>query len=502
MQKRQVLINAIFSVIQILVIGIVIFVLYRFLLDTIGVKQLGIWSLVLATTSMAQIANFGLSGSVVKFVAKYLARDESKKVPEVIQTAVISLGIFVGLILLVSYPLIKKVLVSVVPDDFLPLALSILPYALLALWLMMIFSVFQAGLDGCQRIDSRSVVLMGSSILNLFLCFILVPSYGLMGVAYARVLQMSIILSVTWVLLKRYIRLPVIPCRWNKQLFKEIVRYGVKYQTISVTIMFYDPITKALLSKFGGLSMVGYYEMANRMVQQFRAIIVSANQVLFPAIADLKEKEPEKIHSVYQTSYQLLFYLALPMYSLIIVSLPLISRLWIGRYESIFVIFGILLTVGRFLNTLAGPAYFAYLGIGELRWNVVSHLTTAILNLLLGFLLGFYFGGNGVVIAWAISLALGSNIICLSYHIRYKIPLIELVPKSSRATSIICLIGILFTLIIYHKLIHNFNAMILNSSLILSFLVIIFIPLWLHPMRKRLIGWVTNELLNRKQGVG
>ena len=494
MQKRQVLINAIFSVIQIMVIGIVIFILYRFLLNTIGVKQLGIWSLILATTSVAQIANFGFSGSVVKFVAKYLARNENENVSAVIQTAVISLGSFVGLVLLISYPLIKKILSLVVPVESLPLAVSILPYALISLWLMMIFSVFQAGLDGYQRIDLRAMILMVSAALNLVLCFILAPTYGLMGVAYARVIQMSVTLLAGWVLLKRYIRLPVLPYMWNRALFGEIVKYGIKYQTISVTTLFYDPVTKALLSKFGSLSMVGYYEMANRMVQQFRGLIVSANQVLFPAIADLKEREPEKIRSIYRTSYQLLFYLALPLYSLIILSLPLISRFWIGHYEGVFVLFSIMLTVGWLLNTLNAPSYFAYLGIGELRWNVVSHIAIAILNLVSGFLLGLYFGGTGVVIAWVTSLTLGSSIIYLSYHINYKIPLAELLPRESRLILIICVLGTLLSLLTGQNESHTIAV----PSL---FILAVSIPFWLHPMRKRLMRWITKDLLRIGQGV-
>ncbi len=195
-------------------------------------------------------------------------------------------------------------------NDSLPLALDILPYALFSIWLMMIVSVFQSALDGFQRIDLRSIILTCSSILNLILCIILAPSYGLMGVAYARVAQMSVTLITSWIVLKRYIKLPILPCKWNKQLFREILSYGLKYQTISIATMFYDPVTKGLLSKFGSLSMVGYYEMASRMVQQFRALVVSANQVLFPAIADLKEIDPEKIASVYRTSYQLIFYLS------------------------------------------------------------------------------------------------------------------------------------------------------------------------------------------------
>jgi len=496
MEKRQVLINAIMSLVQILVISGVLFILYKFLLHTIGVKQLGIWSLVLAITSVTQIANFGLSSSVVKFVAKYVARGEDENVTGVIQTAALTVAAFAGCVLVIGYPIAKWLLGLVIVDEYFPLALSILPYAFLALWIMIITSIFQAGIDGYQRIDLRSLLLMSGAVLHLLLCFVLAPIYGLIGVAYARVLVNVIVLLSSWFLLKR--QLPIFSMfsyRWDKGIFREIIRYGINFQVISITQMFYDPITKALLSKFGGLSMVGYYEMANRMIQQLRALIISANQVLVPAIADLKEKSPEKIQSVYSNSYQLLFYLALPLYSLIIVCAPIISELWVGYYEKVFVLSSILLTIGWFLNTLAGPAYFVYLGIGELRWNMISHIMIGLLNVGLGFMLGILFNGIGVVVAWVCSLALGSSIIYFSYHIKYKIPLIELLPKASRITIIICLIGILSAFIMQQKFNYNCNAIILNSIIIFSFSLIIFIPLWLHPMRKRLTAWITYELL-------
>ena len=491
MQKRQVLINALMSVLQIVLIGIVIFILYKFLLVTIGAKQLGIWSIVLATSSVSQVANFGFAGSVVKFVAKYTALKENQNAANVIQTAAISLGVFVGLLLLIAYPAFTKILGFIVASDSLPLALDILPYALLSIWLMMIVSVFQSALDGFQRIDLRSIILTCSSILNLILCIILAPPYGLMGVAYARVAQMSVTLITSWFVLKRYIKLPLLPCKWNKQLFREILSYGFKYQTISIATMFYDPVTKGLLSKFGSLSMVGYYEMASRMVQQFRALVVSANQVLFPAIADLKERDSEKISSVYRISYQLLFYLSLPLYSLIIVSLPVISELWIGHYEKAFVSFGILLSIGWFFNTLSAPSYFVNLGTGELRWNVVSHVVIAVLNAVLGLILGVYFRGNGVVIAWVISLALGSSLIYLSYHKKYKIPLIDLLPRESRLLITVSLIGAVSIAAIQDKM----SYMIMIPAI---FTVTILIVLWFHPMRIRLIGWVSDELLSRR----
>jgi len=502
MQKRVVLINAGVTLVQIVVVSGMLFFLYHFLLKTIGVEQLGIWSLVLATTSLTNIANFGLSGSVVKFVAKYIARGENERVLAVIQTAVISLALITGVIIVIGYPVVKLILQTVIPENSLQLALSILPFALFSLWLTMIIAIFRAGIDGHQLIYVSNILTITGSIFFFLLCLLFAPRYGLIGLAYAQIIQNLIIICSSWIILKRLLpRLPFILYRWDKDSFKEIIGYGTNFQIISITAMLYDPTTKALISKFGGLSMVGYYEMASRMVQQLRALIVSANSVLVPTIADLQEKAPERIKEIYLTSYQLLFYLALPLYSFVIISVPLISEIWIGHYERIFVLFGILLAVGWFLNTLASPAYFVNLGIGELRWNVISHIAIAILNAGFGLLLGIFFGGMGVVIAWIIAISLGSSIIYLSYHVKHKIPLVELIPEASRKMVIVCLILTLLFLMTQNKISHIFNPIILNALIVFIFSLIMLILLWFHPMRTRLLGWITVELLNKRQGV-
>lgn len=477
------------------------FILYRFLLDTIGVKQLGIWSLVLATTSVTQIASFGLSGSVVKFVAKYIAREEKENASKVVQTATISVAVFVGFILLIGYPFFRILLRFLVPSKFLPLTLSILPYAILSLWLMVITGILQSGIDGCHRIDLESVLGMIGIILHLVFCFLLVPMYGLKGVAYARVMDNFLILFASWFLLRRYLPLPLfLPYKWNKSLFKEIIGYGLNFQLISFTSMFYDPVTKALLSKFGGLSMVGYYGMANKIIQQLRALLPSATYALVPTVAELKEKTPHKIKFIYLSSYRLLFYIALPLYSWVILCAPFISKLWIGYYQPTFVFFTILLAIGWFMNILNIPAYFVYLGIGELRWNIMSHLSIALLNAGLGFILGRFYGGFGVVTGWILSLILGSSIVYLSYHIRYKIPFNELFPYKSRIVGLVCLLSILFEFLIFtfSQISYSTNTILLNFVNSIFFSVIIFIFLWFHPMRKQVLSWI-RVLVKQKE---
>jgi O-antigen/teichoic acid export membrane protein len=496
MQNRKIVTNAIMSVVEVIVIACVLFILYRFLLNTIGVEQLGVWSVVLATTSVASITNLGLSASVVKFVAKYAARGQGETVADVIQTSAISLGVLIGLILSIVSPFISLLLSLVVPIANLKEALSILPYALSSLWMTALSSVFQSGLDGYQRIDLRSILLMAGALIYLILCFILVPTYGLMGLAYAQVAQAGLLLIGSWVILKRHLPLlPVVPCHWNQKLFREMVGYGLSFQVISISQTLYDPVTKSLLTKFGGLEMTGFYEIASRMIIQLRGLLVTVNQVLVPAIADLAEKNPEYIQIVYKDSYRLLVYITLPIFSAVIASIPIISQVWIGHYESIFVIFAILLAVGWFLNTLAAPAYFANLGIGELRWNTIGHVIIAVSNIGLGWLLGSIFGGTAVVLAWVFSLITGSLVIPISYHYRHKIPITELVPKENRVIGLASVAGMSISLLLYYQMNNQLSPPVLATVVALVFSTIVIFPVWLHPMRKRSIGWITDEFL-------
>lgn len=499
MQKRLIFTNAFMSVVQIIVNGIILFFLYRFLLKSLGPEQLGIWSLVLATTSVTNVANFGLSGSVVRFVAKYLARKENENASKVIQTASISIAIFIGLALLIAYPVIRKILRIVVVPERLPSALLILPFSLLSLLFNSITGVFQSGLDGAQKIYLRNLLSMSSTFLYFVLCLIFVPLYRLKGAAYSQVLQSGLILFGSWLILKKVIsELPLIPTKWDKSIFKEIIGYGVNFQLITVTGMFAEPLTKILLSKFGNLSMVGYYEMANKMIQQFRALIVSVNQVLVPAIADLQEKDNKKIKLLYITNYNLLFYLTIPLYTLIIISSPHVSNLWIGHYEKIFTIFTALLSVGNIFTTLNIASYFANIGTGELRWNVIGHIGSVSINITFGIILGFLFDGYGVVIAITTAMFCGSFIVILSYHLRNRVPLEDLFPKESRSMALFCTIILLSYLIIQSK-INHYNSSIPNIAFISIFLLVIIIFLYFHPLRRQLIGW-GKELMNKKAG--
>lgn len=429
MDARRLFSNAVFSIAQVLISAVVLFVLYRYLIARLGAEQLGLWSLVLASTSLAKLSDMGLTFTVVKFVARYRALKQNDQACEVIQTAFVSIAVVLGIGLLAAYPLLDDLLGLAIPASNMPQALAILPCAVWSFWLASIGGVFQSGLDGCQRMDLRNVVVVTANLLYMAGAFILVPSYALVGLAIAQVAQALFVVLASSLALRRQLpHLRILQPKWSKAKFTEMFRYALAFQVSSVAALCLEPATKLLMGRYGGLANAGFYEMASQYVLKLRALLVSANQVVIPAVAEVTETSSEKLRDIYLMLYNLLFFLTIPFYAAILLSLPIMSYLWIGHVEEQFVAFGVILTIGWGLNTLNSPAYFLNAGTGHLKWNVISQVTAASLNVPLAMFAGLILGGLGVAIGSMTALAVASWTVVFELHRRYSLNLRHIVP--------------------------------------------------------------------------
>jgi O-antigen/teichoic acid export membrane protein len=490
MQKKRIITNTSAAVAQALFSAVLLFFLYRFLIANLGIEKLGIWSLVLATTSVSRISAFGLAGSIVPFVAKYLARDAEHDASRVIQTASISLAVLLGGLVFLLYPLFVWVLSKIIPGPEIIYALEILPYAMVSLVVGAIAGIYSSGLDACQRIDIRSLINIGSGVFYFLLVVLLVPDYALVGVAISQLSRAAIILFVTVIFLRRLLpTLPVIPYQWTARLFREMFSYGVKFQVITISMMLVDPVTKALMARYGSLSLVGYYEMSNRMLEQVRTLLMSANRVLVPVFATVLEKAGN-INRLYLNSYSLMLYLAVPIFGAVVAAAPLISLLWIGKYEDVFVLFTMILVCGWVLNTLSYPAYFVGLGSEKLRANVVGYITMGIANVLFGLLLALYFGGIGVVVGRVSALLLGSAILVMIFHRDNRIGLSKLFRKEDRFYVLTAIAGATIAMVLYSTLTSQAGEFYAALLAFLSFFPIMGVAFWRHSMRARMFRWL------------
>lgn len=410
--------NIVVPVIQVVISGVVLFVLYRFLYDQLGVSQIGVWSLIMAASSVSRIGELGLSAGVVRFVAQALGQNDEQRAAHVVQTTAITLGGAIGLALLAFYPLASTLLHYLLPQDQIAIALDIVPLAMGSIWLMVMTSVFSGGLDGCLRMDLRSMLMAGSHVLYLGLAFLLVPRFGLEGIAWAQLVQYGLLATSLWILLRAQLKsLPWIPLHWKKLLLIEMFGYGLRFQVITIVNMLFDPMVKVLMGKFGGLEALGLYEMANRLVLQCRGIIIEASRFMVPTVAALQRSKPEENKQLFNKAYNLNFYVSIFFYSLLGIFTTIISNLWLGHHQETFILFVLLLCIGWFGNTIIGPSYFSNLGSGHLRDNMISHVLSSLISLSTGAGFGYMFGGTGVAVGMVLGL-LGGGLFLLVTHFR------------------------------------------------------------------------------------
>lgn len=410
--------NASSAIIQVAFTAVLYFFLYKYLLDTLGVKLLGVWSLILSFSSIANLANLGLTSGLVKFVAEYLAEKDHEKTGRLILTSAVSLAFLFLFISILVLLIAKFFLHFFVEKDFLQVAFSLLPYSLASLSISGIGGVFTSVLEGYQKNYLRNFIFIFSGIIMLVMTILLTPVYHLQGVAIAQLFQsLFVLLAGAIVVIRVSPDNRVSKWKWSNSSFKEMFDYGYKFQAVSICQLLYEPTTKMLLSKFGGLALLGHYEMASRLVNQFRALMVNANQVVIPIVAETaKTKTKEESIRFYAGMNRILVLFSLPLSALLVVVTPFISTIWIGNNNIEFNYSMYILTLSSVFNILCGPAYFSCMGEGRLNILVKAHASIAVLNLVFGFLLGLLWGGFGIILGWGLSLTTGSVYLIWKYN--------------------------------------------------------------------------------------
>jgi O-antigen/teichoic acid export membrane protein len=439
-KKRLVLLNVITSGGQVVFIGLVYFLLYRYLLLRLGVELLGVWSVVLSTSSLANLANFGVADSVIRFVALYTMEKDDVKIKQLIFTSTIFLTILFVLIAAIIYPFADLILKGVLPAKYIKEGLVILPYSLTCLVINAVNGVYASVLDGMQRNYLRNIIFSSSSILLLLGTYLLVPKYNLQGVAFAQVAQslFTLLFCLTLIIF----RLNYNPLKWNwsKVIFKQIFSYGMKFQFISLAALVNEPIIKILLGKFGGMAFAGYYEMANRLLSQARGIIVNATQSLVPVLVNVSKND---IPAFYKKVFSNVIFFSLTVVCLILSSGRLISFYWVGHYESVFYYTLILLAFSTFVNLLTSPSYFYYIAKANLNILIKTHLLLSFVNVLAGGVIGYFFGGYGVVFGWFLAVLISSLFLIIFFNKDHGILFRKLV-KTNDIYYFILLISVVF----------------------------------------------------------
>jgi O-antigen/teichoic acid export membrane protein len=472
---------------QFLLTTVVVFLLYRFVVQRLGIEAIGVWSVVFAFTALGRVADFGFSSAVTRFVAREVARGDTVRAADYVRVAalcVVALYSLLGVILAWVGIAIMPILLPGQGEA----GRALLPYAVAAFWLSGLSSVPLAALEGLQRIDLRSIFTMAGSLLLLIVATTTAGSRGIVALGIAQVAQAALLLLASAVAVLSMLPRARTRGAGDGPIVRELLIFGTPLQAISISVLLFEPLTKLLLSRFGTLSAVGYYEMASRLVQQARAIVVGANQILVPAMAEAFEVDRTRAYTLYAGAYRLAIYLALLVGSATVAIVPLISEVWLGRYEGMFVAFAGLLAVGWSINIAAAPAYFSAIGAGTMRANLIGHLVIGIVNVIVGATLGMAYGSIGVVIGAALALVSGSLTTLWLFHHEREFDHANFIPREDLSFLVFAVAGAIIALLAYYALRPALGLAPLMPLVVLVYLSVAGWSGWQHWARRRITG--------------
>ena len=408
--------NVIMTVIAFLVNILLTFVGYRLLIEKGGLEILGLWSMISATIFIMRIGDIGMGGAAERYMATVNIHDNAKLIREYFDTALIVNTLIFSFLALIGWLIFSKNIEWIISKNIIlqAEALKLLPIMFLVFLISNISNVFSGGLRGLHLGYLGAYISIMSGIFQMILIIFLVPKIGVLGLAWAQLVQYSIIIIITWLVIyknmKTYEKFNILPIYASRKILKKLFSFSIRAQFVTLINGLFEPVSKFLVGHTAGLSTLGIYELAYKIVSLPRNAVVSGVLSMMPAITRLLTDDRNQAIKLYYKSKKLVILATLSVFICIIISSPIISLLLLKSINWYLITFIILFCFGFIGNVLGAPAYILGFSSGQLAGNLISSFVV-LLFLTIGTMIFNYFIPYSAVMFSVISLFLGGLII-------------------------------------------------------------------------------------------
>jgi O-antigen/teichoic acid export membrane protein len=425
--SSQLRINMASGVVTTVVNTVVMVVSFPIYLHFLGYERYGVWLVLTAVLSFAQLGNLGIDQAVMKLVAEEHGRGDIEGVQRYITTAVALLCLS-GIVVLIMILVFKTQIIAALnlTDENSEIASLLLPYiGCLSIYIFIVQAI-NASLSGLDRMDLANYIQsIGRIVAVTVAAILLYIGRGIESLLIGNIFSYVFIHIVSLICIWRIARIHLLRIdNLDSQRCRSLLRFGGTVFSGSVLNMFLSPFNKLMLSRYAGVSTIPVYEIAFRGSMQIRGFIETGLRALMPEISrisgNMTRYARDRIFQINRGAMKLIFLFGIPMYGVLITFAPLLLRVWLrDRFvESLPGVLRIML-VGTFLSLLGVPAYFTLMGIGHVRHNLVSHIIQSTFNaaIIIGCVLLFSTVSAGTIV-FSVSSGMGLSTIYLIWRRR------------------------------------------------------------------------------------
>ena len=356
--KRLSLLNAVSGVVQVIINISLSLVIVPVLIHALGLETYGVYALVTAIGSLGIITNFGFNTSLLKFVAEQKDRQESNY--DIVVTLIVMGGatlLVAGLCLAFSDVVLQSFL-NLSANVTTPAVRSFYTACVLTNVFQMVSQVPSAVLDSRQKVYITNGVQLANGVVRqiAILCSLLIaPDLATVG----WILLGS---SITGMLLLGWFALRIwgnvsCPGLWRRfiPVASKHFAYGRSIYASVLMFFLYEPVTKVLISRYVGLTEVGYFDIALRIKSLLWSILERLLYPVMPLIAGKRDPADSR-RIIEEVQHKLILIVVPVIVATAFLSKPVIS-VWLGKLLWPVVISVACIVICYLLTLLFVPLY-------------------------------------------------------------------------------------------------------------------------------------------------
>jgi O-antigen/teichoic acid export membrane protein len=409
------------------------FLMSPFLVGHLGDSVYGVWVLVGSLVGYLGLLDFGITPSIVKYVAEHRARGDQEAINRVVTVGLTVFSIL-GIACLAASAGVALFFNSIfrTPLSY-STATAVVMIAGLNLALSFPASVFVGLVRGYQRYDLDAGITSLTIIVRSVLVVVLVRSgQGLLAVALTTfAFDMLRLLYLVRCGYRLNPEIRVARRYYDAGIRRRLFGYSVYIFIIVVAKQFIFYTDSIVIGLFLSTALVTVFFVASRLASYLRMLVSDMVGVMTPTAADFDARSDRagvNALLVAGTKYTLL--ISLPAAAILFVLGDRFIELWMGPgYRQSATILAIL-TAGVLINLIEMPVDTVLRGVGKHR--IVARFTVlqGVANLILSLLLVVPFGLVGVALGTAIPMIVFTAIAFPVYFRQLGLPLRDWVRQS------------------------------------------------------------------------
>ncbi|HUW19295.1 MAG TPA: oligosaccharide flippase family protein [Sedimentisphaerales bacterium] len=390
-----------------LVVNVLIgFLLTPYLMGRIGKESYGIWALVGSFLGYYGLLRLGVGAGLTRYLPFYMGRSDFESASGIASTG-FAIYSFVG-VLIIAISFLSAGPIADFYDGGAEFVLLIRIMGLAAA-IECPMRILEAAVNARERWVLANFITVGTSVIRaLGLAGCAYLGYGIVEMGYV-ILAVTVFSTVLFVItfVKVCPQIHLRPGMVGVSHTRALISFGLLTTIVTLAWSLTLQGHNLIIGKLVSLEAVAIYAVAELIMKNARAAVVSPNRVLWPRFAYLDgENSQGQMRTLFRraTQYNTLFSSGLIL--LIFVSGPAFIRLWMGKgFETACTVL-IILAVGYLVETSLAVTTPLMGGIGRQKVQAALAVTEGTLGFGLSILLTMRMGLAGTALGFAISVAL------------------------------------------------------------------------------------------------